>query len=1050
MIARSSSSSANRDNSHQLRFAKLSHTNGNGNTRRRRIKSPSTKRLQQATTRIRPHPSQPPPHQDRHPLASPSIMQQLLHRRQGKGGQQQGQTLLSLQLCVLALALVTWSGTGCVSALRIAHSSPPHGRDARTPQRGRALHHRAVAGPVSLANSESIISTHKKTLLQTLDMVDDQEYQNHRSTRRGSRSGSSSDKNKGNNDDNDDSGRGLTSKSNSTMELIDFVFTDPADESLASCAKNLHQADGSDNELLKQNEYANFLALESDGRIDSSGGFSGLDTSFIAIFFAESCSTCFIVTQMGDCCIGSANANINLTQSNLTQYVSTVRFVCFSVESELERQFPPPFDSVATSSGPSPNPSLDPTPAPSTFPSTTPTDHPSQAPSVVPSHVPTASPTASPTSFPSVSPSVPPSLVPSTTPSIQPSLLPSKPPTQVPSLAPTTRPSLLPSVDPSDIPTTLPSISPSQFPSSIPSTSPSTMPSLVPSLLPSLAPSSEPSQHPTSVPSASPSAMPSLDPSPLPSLAPSSEPSEQPTNIPSASPSASPNAMPSSAPSPLPSLAPSSEPSEHPTSLPSASPSTSPSAMPSLVPSPLPSIAPSGEPSEHPTSLPSASPSTSPSAMPSLVPSSLPSIAPSSEPSEHPTSLPSASPSAMPSLVPSSLPTSEPSEHPTNLPSASPSEVPTLSPTSPPSNEPTSQPSSEPSASPSHFPSPEPSPSPSRFPSSEPSTSPSRSPSSEPSTPPSRSPSSTPSASPSELPTSSPSISPSVNPSGAPSPSPSGQPSVGPTETPSHVPSALPTLVPSSVPSSSPSAKPIVCTEIMVIINNTGMLSGDDVLTQNGNTLITGLVEAGRNITIEILNATFPRSRSTTRRLSLGQFGYTQVGGRGGSRPSISSDEHSDEEMALRLGLRDFLGEDGFHQVLMEDGELPSKTQSFSSIHIQNHNHYMNAHKRYNLTQLDEGLQGRRLRGSGNDPLQEHRRLPIFEDDRELSEIVVAVSTTCGVVDGFECLVVVQRNCAILEPGDDETAVQNALVIGFEAALESGTYMDAIPPEHIP
>eukprot|EP00566_Odontella_aurita_P007715 CAMPEP_0113598690 /NCGR_PEP_ID=MMETSP0015_2-20120614/41734_1 /TAXON_ID=2838 /ORGANISM="Odontella" /LENGTH=703 /DNA_ID=CAMNT_0000506749 /DNA_START=435 /DNA_END=2547 /DNA_ORIENTATION=- /assembly_acc=CAM_ASM_000160 len=314
------------------------------------------------------------------------------------------------------------------------------------------------------------------------------------------------------------------------------------------------------------------------------------------------------------------------------------------------------------------------------------------------------------------------------------------------------------------------------------------------------------------------------------------QPSQIPSTLPSEMPFGDPHSEKPSATTILPSNGPSLKPSTQPTSAPSIDPSQNPSDVPSFEPSTQPTTAPSVEPSQNPSDAPSFQPSTQPTSAPSVEPSQNPSDAPSGEPSTQPTITPSVSPSQNPSDAPSVRPTIRPSSYPSSRPSSYPSKLPSTLPTEVPSSEPSKDPSTVPTASPSGLPS--------LFRSGMPSIPPSSAPSFEQSRYPSEIPSILPSNIPSILPTSAPSLLPASDPSGS--------PSYMPSHDPSDMPTTIPSLVPSFVPSLAPTQFGWLDVSVNYIIRTNGV-SGQEILSKEGNTVASDLITATTTVLLDIL-----------------------------------------------------------------------------------------------------------------------------------------------------------------------------------------------------
>jgi len=100
------------------------------------------------------------------------------------------------------------------------------------------------------------------------------------------------------------------------------------DDELLTCLDNLMFADTNFDFRLERNEYADFLALESNGRVNTA--FPFLDLAFVAIFYSEACTTCYEETNVDNCCVGDS-AHINIEGDNPERLFGTIVYVCGTV-----------------------------------------------------------------------------------------------------------------------------------------------------------------------------------------------------------------------------------------------------------------------------------------------------------------------------------------------------------------------------------------------------------------------------------------------------------------------------------------------------------------------------------------------------------------------------------------------------------------------------------------------------------------------------------------------------------------------------------------------
>jgi hypothetical protein len=246
-------------------------------------------------------------------------------------------------------------------------------------------------------------------------------------------------------------------------------------------------------------------------------------------------------------------------------------------------------------------------------------------------------------------------------------------------------------------------------------------------------------------------------------------------------------------------------------------------------------------------------------------------------------------------------------------------------------------------------------------------------------------------------------IMPSHMPSYTSSNGPSNLPSYGPSDRPSDVFSTVPSLAPTQSPEES------LCIAFGYILENQAGLTADDIWTGNGNDVMTGLLVATRNTTIEILNETFPEIIS----------------------PANYSDVRRHRRLegaprAFELAIADARGSEKANIIL---GTFENELDAWSRVR--------SSHRLLTMFL-------RRCR---------QRRLVFYTDDSPAQILRILDNPFCprGEEDGVTlCSIVETQVCVKLEEEDDPAQVEAALISGFRESINSGKFFDAIPPEYIP
>jgi len=203
-------------------------------------------------------------------------------------------------------------------------------------------------------------------------------------------------------------------------------------------------------------------------------------------------------------------------------------------------------------------------------------------------------------------------------------------------------------------------------------------------------------------------------------------------------------------------------------------------------------------------------------------------------------------------------------------------------------------------------------------------------------------------------------------------------------------------------------------------------------LNQNNNTLKSGLEAAGRNITIQVLNSTFPRSTLQEESEEDNDFPISRPGP--GFDPNTLSHKRKRRysnaaendntrnlegyERAIELGVSSTFGHEQAQTI------LNSSTDIWSA-------------KIPSLDNLRRFLAGTRP-----------RRLVFYSDDRpnEITNVIENFICSSG-FDGAICVIVQQRSCVFLEEGDDPAVVSFALRNGLRNAINDGDFVAAIPAD---
>jgi len=276
------------------------------------------------------------------------------------------------------------------------------------------------------------------------------------------------------------------------------------DDRFSQCVADLREADSDGDGNVNQHEYAEFISLYSDGKINTTFvGLQNYTLAFVNLFYSHACvrnceengfiavlPTIYKNYRHRQCCEGD-ELYVHVGEDS----INSLFYICAYTDQYIRK-------SVAT-------------------------DEPTSSPTVIPTPTQTSLPSIVPSLFPSISSSFKPTVEVSN----EPTVAISNEPTKNPTISPTEKQSKKPSNSPTEYPTVQhPTKSPTLNPSLTPTYFPSYTPTFVPSMFPSISPTtSEPSKTPTDSPTTTPTFFPTISPSIHPTTLPSSPPSFYPS-----------------------------------------------------------------------------------------------------------------------------------------------------------------------------------------------------------------------------------------------------------------------------------------------------------------------------------------------------------------------------------------------------------------------------------------------------------------------------------------------------------------------------------------
>lgn len=220
------------------------------------------------------------------------------------------------------------------------------------------------------------------------------------------------------------------------------------------------------------------------------------------------------------------------------------------------------------------------------------------------------------------------------------------------------------------------------------------------------------------------------------------------------------------------------------------------------------------------------------------------------------------------------------------------------------------------------------------------------------------------------------------------------------------------------------------------LINDVGV-TPSDIFNENGNTLKTGLLIATRTIAIDILNSTFPQQRML-REHETDEYGTT------------ASTSSSSIIMVAPPAHRHWpIQGDAVVQVPETKHVSLSFFRDLDAPAKQNPDDFKRQAVRLPSGWIGTGPAAATTTTMSQSSFGADRRLVFFTDDYPVVITSVSENFLCEKdTPTTECAIVSTTLCVLLEDGDDRQVVREGIIVGLDASLSDGSFLDAIPPEN--
>jgi hypothetical protein len=229
-----------------------------------------------------------------------------------------------------------------------------------------------------------------------------------------------------------------------------------------------------------------------------------------------------------------------------------------------------------------------------------------------------------------------------------------------------------------------------------------------------------------------------------------------------------------------------------------------------------------------------------------------------------------------------------------------------------------------------------------------------------------------------------------------------------------------------------PTPEHLTCVSFQYGTSNDNGFDASDLFNEVNNTYKTGLILATRSVTIETLNATFPRDGSERFLRQISDWGHRL-------KPPVHYGQTNEEEQKFeglgRLGTR------GLHVANLQDSDLRSVVLHESK---PGKSLRSDGHKRRTVYLTREESDNEII-----DISQLSRQLVFYTDEYPVTIDAIIDNPFCSPSNPVTlCAVVASTVCTLLEDGDDEVQIQTVLLAGIQMSIFNGDFENAIPPEH--
>jgi hypothetical protein len=214
-----------------------------------------------------------------------------------------------------------------------------------------------------------------------------------------------------------------------------------------------------------------------------------------------------------------------------------------------------------------------------------------------------------------------------------------------------------------------------------------------------------------------------------------------------------------------------------------------------------------------------------------------------------------------------------------------------------------------------------------------------------------------------------------------------------------------------------PTPDTLLCVNFQYGIENDAGYDAEMIFNEDNNTYKSGLIIATGNITIQSLNETYPQD---------------QKGGRYLQKTIQSQQQQQQQQQSSShrgLNVKD-IGR-------FQQDEIGIENDSSKERRRRRAAYLPDTSSQIDSSSIDD-----------NNNVNNRRRLAFFTDSYPPVINNIFDNAFCQEPEGIVCAVVDSSVCVILEEGDDEDDVKDALLYGIQKSIQDGSFESAIPKEN--